>query len=92
MKVKFKRIRIKEEVRTTPHMKHEYTYWLEYVGRYFDGKLTGISKHENKFMETMVQGSLELRKPISINRINPNKPLFQKAKEILDNVEYLEKV
>ena len=88
--IKFKRIRIKTEERETKNLKHKYTYTLDYVGRYFNDKLTGISKHENRYTETMVQGSLELRKPIYINRIKPTKSLYEKAKKILENVDYLE--
>ena len=86
--IRFKRIRIKTEDRATKQLNHKYTYTLDYVGRYDNNKLTSISKHENKFIETMVQGSLEIRKPISINRIQPNKPLFKKAEKILENVDY----
>ena len=85
--LKFKRIRIKEEKRTLEHSDFSWDYYLDYVGRYNGDKLIGISKHERKYFDkgNGVKGGLYM------NNINKFSNTFQKAKEILETVNFQEK-
>lgn len=84
--IQFKRIRIKEEKRILKHSEFEWDYYLDYVGRYKDGTLIGISKQEKKYFES----SNGMRGGLYINNINKFSNTFQKAKEILENVDFVE--
>ena len=50
--ITFKRVKVKREERTLKHSNFTWEYKLDYVARYDGERLTGISKHETKDVET----------------------------------------
>lgn len=81
---RFKRVRVTEEKRTLKHSEFTWDYYLDYVASYDDDKLVSISKHERKYFES----SNGIKGGLYMNPINKFSNVFQKAKEILDGVDY----
>ena len=81
---RFKRVRVIEEKRTLKHSDFTWDYTLDYVASYDDDKLVNISKHERKYFES----SNGIKGGLYMNSISKFSNVFQKAKEILDGVDY----
>lgn len=79
-----KRIEVKRETRTLKHSGDSYEYKLDYAVTYKDGQIHSISKHEKKYFDVWVQGGLEQRGGLYMNRINPLSNAFAKAKSFIE--------
>ena len=77
--ITFKRVEVKRETRTVKHTDFNYEYKLDYVGRYVDGILKSISKHETKFFD---RGN-GIKKGLYMNPIRKDTNLWIKASTLL---------